>query len=426
MAQTRDRYRPMTTTPWPSATDTDPRTLGWMQGHPPPPERLVRFAALEHFQFPKTRWAFSHIRQLLPTTQVWRGPGPASALPEAPRAGLDEAVRFTPLGGGAEMSWAQATDTMVTDAIAVLHRGRLVHERYLGAMAPQRAHMAFSVTKSYTGLLAAMLVHEGALDEDRLVPHYIPELSGSAWATASVRDVMDMRTGLDYSEDYTDPAASIWEHSRAGGVFPRPPGYAGATSFYDFLKGVRQAGPHGEGFAYKTVNTDVLGWLIRRVAGESYGEHLARRLWQPLGCGDDGALLVDEQGTEFAGGGLVCTLRDLLRLGECLRCDGAFNGRQVVPAAVVADLRSGGSAQAFAAGGPPTLAGGAYRSMWWVTNNAHGAYAARGIHGQMIWVDPAAEMVVARFASHPQAANVHLDPVTLPALHALARHLAGG
>ncbi len=406
---------------WPDAVASDPRTLGWMQGAPPPADRLVRFAQLAHFQFPKSRWAFANMRQLMPTTQIWRGPGPASALPPQPREDID-AVAFTTLGG-APMNWAQSLHANYTDAVAVLHRGRLVYERYLGLMAPQRTHATFSVTKSYTGTLATMLVHEGLLDETRRVPFYIPELAGSAYADATVRDVMDMRIGVDYSEDYTDPKAGIWEHARAGGSFPRPPGYEGAQSYFEYLQRLRKQGPHGEGFAYKTVSSDVLGWLMRRVTGLGYGELLMQRLWQPLGCEFDADMMVDTEGTEFAGGGLCATLRDLLRMGEAMRCDGAFNGRQIVPAAVVHDIRTRGSVEAFRSGGPPTLPGGAYRAMWWVTNNAHGAYSARGIHGQAIYVDPTAEMVVARLASHPMAANVHLDPTSLPAYHALAQWL---
>lgn len=410
----------------PDAASTDPVTQGWMQGAPPPAHLLVQAADMGNFSFPKSRWAFAHMRQLLPTTGVWRGGGPASALPVALREDIDMAVRFTPLGGSTPLGWAQGLDAMYTDALAVLHRGRLVYERYLGVMAPQRLHMAFSVTKSYTGTLAAWAVHEGLLDEQQRVPHYIPELAGTVWGSASVRQVMDMRIGVAYSEDYTDPLAGIWEHARAGGLFPRPAGYSGATSFYGYLRGLRPEGPHGQGFYYKTVCSDVLGWLLRRATGLSLGELLSQRLWQPLGCQEDAALLVDSEGTEFAGGGLNATLRDMLRFGECLRCDGAFNGRQVLPAAVVHDIRHHGDVQAFKAGGPPTLPGAAYRSMWWVLNNAHGAFAARGIHGQAIYVDPRAEMVVARFASHPQAANVHLDPVSLPAYQALAEHLMAG
>lgn len=409
----------MTTSPLPFPDDaaTDPLTLGWMRGAPPPPDRLIRFQELGHFQFPKSRWAFAHLRQLVPTTSIWRGEGPASTLPRQPLDGIDE-LRFTTMTGQ-PMTWAESLAANYTDAIAVLHHGRLVYERYFGVMAPHRTHTAFSVTKSYTGTLATMLVHEGLLDENRLVPHYIPELADSAYADATVRQVMDMRIGVAYSEDYTDPNAGIWEHARAGGTFPRPAGYAGAQSFFEFLRQLKKQGPHGEDFSYKTVSTDVLGWLIRRVTGQGYGELLSQRLWQPLGCEADADMMVDTEGTEFAGGGLCPTLRDLLRLGEAMRCEGAFNGRQVIPAAVVHDIRTGGSVEAFRANGPPTLPGGAYRAMWWATNDSHGTYCARGIHGQAIVVDPAAGMVIARFASHPMAANVHIDPTSLPAYRAL-------
>lgn len=408
-------------TPFPTAAESDPVALGWMQGAPPPAERLVRFQEMGHFQFPKSRWAFANLRQLVPTTRIWRGEGPAAALPRQDVDGIDD-IRFTTLTGQ-PMRWAESLAANYTDAIAVLHRGQLVYERYSGAMAPHRTHTAFSVTKSYTGTLATMLVHEGVLQEDWPVPHLVPELAGTAYGDATVRQVMDMQIGVDYSEDYTDPNAGIWEHARAGGTFPRPPGYAGAQSFFAFLRQLKKQGPHGQDFAYKTVNTDVLGWLIRRATGVGYGELLSQRLWQPLGCEEDADMMVDSEGTEFAGGGLCATLRDMLRLGEAMRCDGAFNGRQVIPAAVVHDIRAGGNPDAFRANGPPTLPGGSYRAMWWATHDDHGTYAARGIHGQAIVIDPWAETVIARFASHPLAANVHLDPTSLPAYRALGQWL---
>ncbi len=412
-----------------TSTETDPITLGWMQGAPPPKDKLVRHADMSHFQFPRTRWSFAHMRQLVPTTNVWRGRGGTSALPNSPhhlQAELD-AVRFTPLGHHQPMSWAQSLALNHTDAICVLHQGQVVYERYFGVMRPEQPHMGMSITKSYTGLLAEVLVHEGRLDPNWTVPHLVPELRSTAFDTATVRQVMDMRTGVAFSEDYARADAQVWQHARAGGIFPRAAGDGGPQSFFDFLKTLHPEGAHGQHFQYKTVNTDVLGWILRRVTGLSFGALLSQRLWQPLGCEEDGSLMVDTEGTEFAGGGLSATVRDLARLGECLRNDGHFNGRQVVPAAVVHSIRHAGASpelvQAFTTYGPPTLPGGAYRSMWWMTNNPHGAWMARGIHGQALYIDPVAQVVVARFASHPQAANVHLDPTSLPAYHALGLHL---
>lgn len=412
-----------------SAAESDPQRLAWMVGSPPPADRLVRFETLDHFTFPKSRWAFANIRQLVPSTQVWRGAGPPSSLQvdlQDERCAVIDALPFTPLGTAARMTWRQSLDANYTDAICVLHRGRLVYEAYRGVMAPHRVHMAMSVTKSYTGTMATMLVHAGQLDDTAPVLRYVPELAGSAYETACVRDVMDMRIGVAYSEDYADPAAGIWEHARAGGTFPRPPGYAGARSYFEFLRRLKPDGPHGQDFFYKTVNTDVLGWIICRVTGRRYGELLSEWFWQPLGCEEDALMLVDTDGTEFAGGGLNATARDMARFGEAMRLNAQglpFNGHIVVPPAVVDDIRTRGSVQAFRANGPATLPGGAYRAMWWITHNEHGAYAARGIHGQALYIDPAAQMVIARFGSHPLAANVHFDPTSLPAFHALAKWL---
>jgi CubicO group peptidase (beta-lactamase class C family) len=139
----------------------------------------------------------------------------------------------------------------------------------------------------------------------------------------------------------------------------------------------------------------------------------------------DGYFMVDSTGAEFSGGGLSLALRDLARFGEMMRLDGRWNERQVVPKAVVDDIRRGGDRTKFLAGGYQLLQGWSYRNMWWVSHNEHGAYTARGIHGQAVYIDPVAEMVIARFASHPAAANYNLDPTSLPAYHAVARHLRG-
>ena len=203
----------------------------------------------------------------------------------------------------------------------------------------------------------------------------------------------------------------------------RPADYTGPQSFYEFLATLEQAGPHGQAFAYKTVNTDVLGWILRRVTGVPLGELLRQRIWSQIGAEQDAELMVDSTGTEFAGGGLNCSLRDLARFGELIRNDGVLNGRSIVPSAAIDNIRAGADPAHFAQAGYVTLPGASYRNMWWVLHNEHGAYCARGIHGQGIYIDPKAEMVIARFASHPMAGNMNLDPTTLPAYHALARHL---
>lgn len=407
---------------FPDAQASDPVALGWMMGFPPPPDRVIRSTDGSSYRFPQLRWAFSNYRRLGATSNVSRGLAAPVALPRAERDDLD-AVSFKVLGSDQTMTWAQSFGANYTDGIVVLHKGRIVYERYFGALRPDGQHIAHSVTKSFFGTIGAMLVAEGKLEADAPAAKYVPELKDTAFGDATVQQLLDMSTGLQYSENYADPKAEIWSHVRAGGLLPSPPGWTGPKTFYEFLLTVKKQGAHGEAFAYKTVNTDALGWVIARATGKSVGENLQERIWNKLGAEQDAYFAIDSVGTEFAGGGLSTGLRDLARFGEMMRLDGRFNGQQVVPKAVIDDIRRGGDKAHFAKAGYALLPGWSYRDMWWVTHNEHGAYTARGVHGQVIWIDPRAEMVIARYASHPLAGNANLDPTSLPAYDALAKHL---
>jgi CubicO group peptidase (beta-lactamase class C family) len=404
------------------ARASDPVALGWMTGSPPSPEKIIRYDDGSFLRFPMWRWSFCHWRELVPTVNVARGPAAVCPLPRAERGDLD-AIRFTPLGGTRESTWAESLDANYTDGIVVLHRGRVVYERYFGALTPERPHIAFSVTKSLFGIIAATLIADGALDPGAPVSRYLPELATSGFGGATVAQVLDMTTALRHTEVYGDPTSDFIDYARATGLVPRRRDYAGALSTYAYLATVARAGEHGPAFAYRSINTDVVGWLIARVAGAPPHDVLQARIWSALGAEDDAHLQVDSVGTPLVAVALNARLRDLARFGEMLRLDGWFNGRQIVPAAVVAGLRRGGSREAFARAGYPTLPGWSYHNQWWVSHNEHGAFTARGIHGQAIYVDPTAAMVITRFASHPLASNVNLDPTSLPAYHALARHL---
>ena len=208
-------------------------------GSPPPPDKVVQFANATHLRFPQTRWSFAHARNMVPTSDIWRGDGKVSELPRALRDDID-AITFMPMGKTEPMTWAQSLEANYTDAIVVLHKGRIVYERYFGVMNPHQPHMAMSMTKSFFGTLGAMLVADGRLDQNAPVSKYVPELKDTAFGDATVRQLLDMTTGLKYSENYADPKAEIWDHVRAGGVLPRPPGYAGPQSFYEYLRTLRK------------------------------------------------------------------------------------------------------------------------------------------------------------------------------------------
>jgi CubicO group peptidase (beta-lactamase class C family) len=234
---------------------------------------------------------------------------------------------------------------------------------------------------------------------------------------------MDMTTALDYSEDYADPEADIWLYSKAASPLPKPEGYKGPNGYFEYLQTVKQDGVHGEAFGYRTINTDALGWIISRVTDKSVAQLLSERLWSQMGAEQDGYMTVDAKGTPFAGGGLSAGLRDLGRIGLLMLNDGKLNGEQLFPEKVTDNIRAGGNKEVFAKAGYNTLEGGSYRSMWWLLHNEHGAFAARGVHGQTIYVDPTADMVIVRLASFPVAKNARIDPTSLPAYQAVADYL---
>ncbi len=407
------------------AVTSDPAIIGWMEGLPPPPDKRLAWDRADHMRFPTHRYAFSRMREFLPTARVSRGRGPVWDLPVGLRDDID-AVSYQTLDDGRSLTWEQAARANFTDAVLVLHRGTIVYERHFGVTRADTAHIAFSVTKSFVGTIAEMLIAEGRLDPAAPVVELIPELAGSGFADATVRQVMDMTTALDFSEEYTDPSSGIGAFSLALGLTPRPLAYNGPTDVYAFLPGIAKAGEHGARFTYRTCNTEVLGWIVARTEDKRFDAVLSERIWQPLGMEQDADFLIDSTGMPFAGGGLNPVLRDMARFGEAMRLGGQAMGRQAIHAAAVESVRAGGSKAAFAPNNYVYLPGGSYRSQWWIMPGNHGAFSARGIHGQAIYVDPAAEMVIARFGSHPVAASAGNDPTSLPGYRALSEHLMRG
>ncbi|MEO8074041.1 MAG: serine hydrolase [Acidobacteriota bacterium] len=405
-----------------SAAESDPVKMGWMQGFPPPPDKIIKAGDGSFFKFPAMRYSVAHMEQFLPTTNVSRGL--KTAVPFEYK--LDRKINsleFTPLNSTKPMTWETSLSENYTDGIIILHRGKVIYEQYFGALDEKGKHAAMSVTKSFTGTLASILVAEGKLDETKKVTFYVPELKNSAYADATVRQVMDMTTGLKYSEDYADPNAEIWEYSAAGNPLPKPKDYKGPVGYFQYLETVKKQGEHGEIFGYKTVNADALGWIISRASGKSVSDLLSEKIWSQLGMEQDAYYQVDELGIAFAGGGLSTGLRDMARFGETLRNKGKWQGKQILPSKAVEDIEKGGSKEAFEKSDHPELKGWSYRDMWWITHNKNGAYAARGVHGQTIYIDPKAEMVIVRFASHPIAGNSANDPTSLPAYAAVADYL---
>src|SRR6056297_2528422 len=412
-----------------SAAESDPAVMGWMQGTPPPADKLITAASPDFFSFPKIRWTVCNIRNLFGTVPTSRGLEPAVPLDYAAPADFADmrqeidSLSFMPIGGDTTMTFEEALGVNYTDGMLIIHEGEVVYECYLGCLAEDGRHAAMSMTKSTVGLLAEILIAEGRLDETAPVSSYIPELTGSGFETATVRQVMDMTTGIKFDENYDNPDADIWAYSASGTSAAGASGYEGPIGYMQYLSLVEQVTEHDVAFGYKTVNTDVLAWIVARVTGMPYNEALSEMLWSKMGAEQNAYFSADVTGTPFAGGGMSASLRDMGRFGLLLLNEGVINGHRVFPAAAAQSIAGGGDPAKFEPAGYTTIPGGSYRSMFWVFHNENEAYAARGVHGQTVYVDPAADMVLVRFSSFPQPKNGVIDPTSLPAYQAVADYL---
>ncbi|MEH6389025.1 MAG: serine hydrolase [Pseudomonas profundi] len=397
--------------------------LQLMEGFPPPAEKQITHAGFMR-PYPNPRWSFHHARELFPSRRVARGNEGVFVLPRAD--GLEQTIAELTFTGpdGEPMSFTQYLDSTYVDGLLIMQHGKVLFERYQPGVPENEPHILWSVTKSVMGLLATQLIEEGELDPDALVTRYLPELENSGWRGATVQQVLDMTADIDYSEIYADRTSDVAKYSRAAGMSALPHDYTGARDLYSYLPTIgRGVDDHGKAFRYRTTHTETLGWILRRVTGLSTAALIEQRIWSKLGAEQDGYMLLDSKGTEWAGAGFNVTLRDLARFAEMVRLDGQFNGQQVVSPEVIQTIREGGDREAFKAAGRDFQPGYSYRNQWWISHNDDGAFEALGVHGQMIHINPAVGMVMVRLSSHPVATSAETMPATISAMAALANLL---
>ena len=373
---------------------------------------------------PYSQWSFQHVEDFVPTAVIPRGTGPAAALPAA-SAPIAE-IRLTGTVGMATTVGAVMATT-ATDAWAVAHRGSMVAEEYLNGMAARTRHLLFSVSKSLVAAIVGALHGAGAIELDAPVTRYVPALANCGYAGATVRHLLDMRSGIAFSENYDDPAAEIHLLDQAMGWAPRR-NPDGPSTVRDFLLSLRQRSAHGGPFEYRSCETDVLGWICEVAAGQRMPELMSELLWSRIGAQCDATIGVDPVGTGFFDGGISACLADMIRFGSLFLRDGvSLTGRQVLPAAWIADTLDGGpdSRQAFADSPDDTeLPGGMYRNQMWFPYPGSHVLLCLGMCGQMIYVNRAAEMVAAKVSALPHSHEPHMLD-TLRAFDAVAHELAG-
>jgi len=371
-------------------------------------------------QAPWNVWAFRHVSELIPTARIAATPGLTEDAVVAP----GDLLGLTLSAGEETMTIADALRRTSTDAMVVMKSGRVIADYHAANFTLQSRHILFSSSKSVTAVVAGIAYDDGLIDLDAPVPHYVPELKSSAYADARIRDVLDMRVSLDFSETYQDPRGDFARYRRAGLLEPAVPGDT-PDSLIAFLASLQKgAGDHGGPFHYCSPNSDVLGLVIERATGQRFSDFVSERLWQPIGARQDACITVDATGFARTGGGFCMAPRDFARIGELMRLGGTLHGRRILSHHWVEDTIAHGSAEAWRAGpGVAWLPEGRYSNKWYQAGNASGAFFTLGIHGQMLYVDPVAELTIAKFSSQPESVNNDLKRLNLALFDAVAKQV---
>jgi CubicO group peptidase (beta-lactamase class C family) len=396
-------------------------TAGPMTGFPPSPELQVNVS--NWLQPHNVRWAFRHMREIMPTHLISAGTGsPRPLRTTGTELGNLVVVRVDGSSSTVEEIFAGT----FTDAVMVVHDGAVVDERYSEGMTETTRHLVMSVSKSIVGCVAGVLVAQGRLDPEAAVTDYVPEVAESGYRGTSVRDVLDMRTGVAFRETYTalDSEVRIMERSMgwAPALADDPRGA------YAYLAQIRAEGAHGGAFTYRSADTDMLGWVCERAAGQRMADLISTLIWQPMGAEFDAEITCDPVGTAVHDGGISTTLRDLTRFGQMILDDGLVEGTQVIPAEWLADAfePATGVREAFAhTENEVMLPDGWYRNQFWFFRNEAGSILlCLGIHGQLVFVDRASQTVIVKLSSWPDAQNPEHLANTLRACGAIAAKLA--
>jgi len=394
-----------------------------MSGVPPfAPERLVTLANWQEPPF--NRWSFQRVRDLIPTARIRRGDASSRGLPRNER----DLSRITFDVGGRTWDVDRMLEQSYTDGFLVLHRGRVVTERYFNGMIPDATHLLMSVSKSVTSTVAGILAGRGELDPTAPVTDVVPELAGTSFEGASVQHLLDMRTGTRFDETYENVDADVRVYEQVYLWRPRE-GKRLPEDAIGYFATLRNDGRHGGPFRYRSILTDVLGWVVERAGGARLPELISRELWQPMGAEFDAEITVDAHGNAMADGGMCATLRDLARFGQTILR--ASEGRRgIVPPAWIRDTVRGAAdgPRAFAEGdNPPGYPKGAhYRNCWWVRYPSIPFFNASGINGQNVFVHVPTQTVVAKFSTWPTALSPRFSRVTVAAVQAIAAALNEG
>ncbi|MEU7906896.1 serine hydrolase [Actinoplanes sp. NPDC049118] len=364
---------------------------------------------------PFNEWTFTHMNWLMPTERVARG-GPHRPLPLSPDP-LDLTYRFA----DADHTLSDLHRRTFTTAFVVLHHGEIVHEAYPGAFAGPRTRMQlFSISKSVTSMLVGIALADGAIGsiKDR-VTDYRPDFLGTAYEETTLAELLDMTSGVGDPEMWDVPGSGIKRFEQA---------ILGGGDVAQVIRSATRTAAPGERFNYSTFDAQILGWVLEAATGTTLAEYAAKRLWRFIGADRDAYywLTRAHPRTAIGAGSFNATARDVARLGLLMANDGVADGIQIVPREWVRRSRGSDLPQvAVGSLGPSGYPHYGYSNQWWTLgDSAFQAFTGLGVHGQYLFVDPSADIVIVKCSAWPTQDDERRDLETITALRRIADHFA--
>ena len=382
-------------------------------------------------------YIWRHMHEFLTTARLTRldGVDPAPLTPLA-AASAEEVARMAAFRtpptwwaktesqtgrGGRTLDEVLADPAYGLSGLLVLKGGRIVYEAY-PRMLPTDLHNLMSVTKAFVGTLVALLVDRGEIDVSRPIEAYIPDLAGSVWEGTPIIDILDMTSGIDATEENfeTDPTVKYrWYEESIGYIRTDPPT---TRSTYEVMRIFPRLESPGQSYVYSSVNTFVLAWLVETITGLPFDRVLTRELWSKMGAGSDGTLVLSALGAPSADGGISMTLRDLARFGLLFTSTGRKMAGPVVPPEHVTEIQKGPRASLRTSDPWYVENSPGYLGSHWQYDDIwdDGDFQKDGLGGQVLYVSPGKDVVIAVFAMTPDDSEVIGRLLT----RAIAQHLA--
>ncbi len=341
---------------------------------------------------PYNFYYFHHMDQLGLRTDLVRRPEMAYPLKDA-----NVPFSFKYSFHGKEYSLPDYLERNYVTGFLVLHDDQVIFEKYLHGANQDSRFVSQSVAKSIASILVGAAVSDGAIRSiDDPVDKYLPYLATSGYHDVSIRDILEMSTGVDYSEDYHDP------HSGAALIGAAL--LTGKPTFHDFAASMKPTSVKaGTKFEYQSVNTQVLGLLLEKVTGTRLNQYAEDKLWKKIGVQSDAFFYESKaQPDTCAFACFNATVRDYARVGLMMMHGGSLGKDRVVPESWVHESTTAGAD--FLKPGALGAIGGplGYGYQWWISPGEDGAFSAEGIYGQSIYVNPKMQVVIVQTSAWPE------------------------